>query len=97
MWPDLKRHRQRCFYSCHSPFSHRSLSLNTESDWHCNHPRVSWHQIRLFVNAEHSREFIFIQCISSVTYSECSDSEHTLGTPAVEVHQSIQIITAVAI
>ena len=36
-----------------------------------------WHQIRLFVNAEHSQRFIFIRWISSVTYSENSDSERT--------------------
>lgn len=29
-----------------------------------NHRRVLWRQILLFVNAEHSQEFIFMQCIS---------------------------------
>lgn len=59
---------------------------NTESDWHCNHRRVFWHQIQLFVNAEHSQEFIFMQCISSVTYSEHWGSEHTLGRRAASKH-----------
>lgn len=36
-----------------------------------------WHQIRLFVNAEHRQRFIFIRWISSVTYSENSDWERT--------------------
>lgn len=59
---------------------------NTESDWHCNHRRVFWHQIQLFVNAEHSQEFIFMQCISSVTYSEHWGSERTLGRRAASKH-----------
>lgn len=59
---------------------------NTECDWHCNHRRVFWHQIQLFVNAEHSQEFIFMQRISSVTYSEYSGSEHTLGRRGASKH-----------
>lgn len=97
---ELKRHQTEVllFMSLYFFPSVWSLGLDVKSDWHCNHRRVFWHKIRLFVDAEHSGEFIFIQCISSVTYSEDSDSENTLwALLAVEVHQSIQIITVVAI
>lgn len=91
----LERHKQRCFYSFLP--SNVGRSVRPVSDWHCNHQRLPQHKIQLFVDAEHSQEFIFIRCISSVTQSEYSDTEHTsLGTLAkVEVHQRIQIITAV--
>lgn len=53
------------------------LGSNTGSDWHRNHRRVSWHQIQLFVNAEHSQRFIFIRWISSVTDSERTPLWHS--------------------
>lgn len=64
-------------------------------DWHRNHQRVYWHHIQLFVDAEHSRGFIFMRRISSVTCSECIRAQGALL--AVEAHQSVQIITPVAI
>lgn len=64
-------------------------------DWHRNHQRVYWHHIQLFVDAEHSRGFIFMRRISSVTCSERIRAQGALL--AVEAHQSVQIITPVAI
>lgn len=86
---ELKSRRQRCFYSCHSPFFHVGPpGSNAETDWHTNHLRDFWHRIQLFLNAGHSQEFIFMQCISSVTCSQYSGSgAHSL---AADVLQSIQ-------
>lgn len=55
---ELKRQIQRWFYSCHISPPVQTLRVIG------NHRRVLWRQILLFVNAEHSQEFIFIQCIS---------------------------------
>lgn len=93
MWPELKRRRQRCFYSCHSLFPHWSpewLAPQSPESFLAPNPTVCESRAQ-------SRIHIHAVCFKYHLLRVFRLRAHSLGTLAVEVHQSNQIITAVAI
>lgn len=94
---ELKTHRRRCFYSCHSlftlvpQFKHWEwLALQSPESFLAPNPTVCKcrAQSRIHIHT------VYFKChLLRVLRLRA----HSLGTLAVEVHQSIQIITAVAI